>query len=87
MAVKRSATVLIIVVMLLVVAADGASAQLVGTVKDVEVSVGTTGKIDFTTQVITAVGIGAPPANPANPAAGPRHGRAGGPGRGLPEPS
>jgi hypothetical protein len=68
MAVKRSATVLVIVAMLLVIAAGGASAQLVGTIKDVEVSVGTTGKIDFTTQVITAVGIGAPPANPANPA-------------------
>ena len=68
MAVKRSATVLFIGVMLLAAAAGGASAQLVGTIKDVEVSVGTTGKIDFTTQVITAVGIGAPPANPANPA-------------------
>ncbi len=68
MAVKRSATVLFIGVMLLAVAAGGASAQLVGTIKDVEVSVGTTGKIDFTTQVITAVGIGAPPASPANPA-------------------
>jgi hypothetical protein len=52
----------------MVVAAGAASAQLVGTIKDVEVSVGTTGKIDYTTQVITAVGIGAPPANPANPA-------------------
>lgn len=68
MAVKRSATILVIVISLMVVAAGAASAQLVGTIKDVEVSVGTTGKIDFTTQVITAVGIGAPPANPANPA-------------------
>jgi len=68
MAVKRSATILVIVLSLMVVAAGAASAQLVGTIKDVEVSVGTTGKIDYTTQVITAVGIGAPPANPANPA-------------------
>jgi hypothetical protein len=68
MAVKRATTVLVIVVMLLVSAAGAANAQLVGTIKDVEVSVGTTGKIDFTTGVITAVGIGAPPANPANPA-------------------
>jgi hypothetical protein len=68
MAVKRSVTVLLIVGMLLVGAAGGANAQLVGTIKDVEVSVGTTGKIDYTTAVITAVGIGAPPANPANPA-------------------
>ncbi len=68
MDVKKSATILVIGVMLLVGAAGVASAQLVGTIKDVEISVGTTGKIDFTTQVVTAVGIGAPPANPANPA-------------------
>ncbi len=68
MAVKRFATVLVIGGMLLAGAAGAANAQLVGTIKDVEVSVGTTGKIDFSTQVITAVGIGAPPANPANPA-------------------
>lgn len=68
MTLKRSATVLVIGALLLVGAAGVASAQLVGTIKDVEVSVGTTGKIDYTTQVITAVGIGAPPANPANPA-------------------
>lgn len=45
-----------------------ASAQLIGTVKDVETSVGSTGKVDWTTGVVTAVGIGAPPASPANPA-------------------
>lgn len=45
-----------------------AAAQLLGTIKDVETSVGSSGKIDWTTGVITAVGIGAPPANPANPA-------------------
>jgi hypothetical protein len=45
-----------------------ASAQLVGTVKDVVDPVGSTGKVDWTTGVVTAVGIGAPPAQPANPA-------------------
>lgn len=45
-----------------------ASAQLVGTVTDVETQVGSTGKVDWTTGVVTAVGIGAPPANAANPA-------------------
>jgi hypothetical protein len=47
---------------------SNAFAQLVGTIKDVETSVGSSGKIDWTTQVITAVGIGAPPAQPANAA-------------------
>jgi hypothetical protein len=45
-----------------------AFAQLVGTVKDVETAVGSSGKIDWTTGVITSVGIGAPPAQPANAA-------------------
>jgi hypothetical protein len=45
-----------------------ASAQLMGTIKDVETQVGSTGKVDWTTGVVTAVGIGAPPANAANPA-------------------
>ena len=45
-----------------------ASAQLVGTITDVETQVGSTGKVDWTTGVVTAVGIGAPPANAANPA-------------------
>jgi hypothetical protein len=44
----------------------GASAQLMGTIKDVEQPVGSTGKVDWTTGVLTAVGIGAPPAQPAN---------------------
>ena len=45
-----------------------ASAQLMGTITDVETQVGSTGKVDWTTGVVTAVGIGAPPANAANPA-------------------
>jgi hypothetical protein len=39
-----------------------------GTIKDVIEPAGSTGKIDWTTGVITAVGIGAPPAQPANAA-------------------
>jgi hypothetical protein len=55
---------------LLAVFAGVSAAQqaLTGTIKDVEEQVGTTGKVDWTTGVITAVGIGAPPALPANPA-------------------
>jgi hypothetical protein len=45
-----------------------AQAQLMGTIKDVEQPVGSTGKVDWTTGVLTAVGIGAPPAQPANAA-------------------
>lgn len=54
----------------LMVASLGSSAyaQLVGSVGDVETAVGSSGKIDWTTGVITAVGIGAPPAQPANAA-------------------
>ncbi len=64
---KRS---MYVVIMLLVfmLAAGAASAQLVGTVKDVMEPVGQTGKVDWSTGVITAVGIGAPPAQPANAA-------------------
>jgi hypothetical protein len=39
-----------------------------GTIKDVIEPAGSTGKIDWTTGVITSVGIGAPPAQPANAA-------------------
>ncbi len=45
-----------------------APAQLVGSVKDVIDPVGSTGKVDWSTGVITAVGIGAPPSQPANAA-------------------
>jgi len=57
-----------IVVAVLILVATGAQAQLVGSVKDVIDPVGSTGKVDWTTGVITAVGIGAPPAQPANAA-------------------
>lgn len=56
------------VVALLAFMGGSASAQLMGTIKDVETSVGSSGKVDWTTGVITAVGIGAPPAQPANAA-------------------
>lgn len=53
---------------LLAIMGGSAFAQLVGTINDVETSVGSSGKVDWTTGVITAVGIGAPPAQPANAA-------------------
>lgn len=56
------------VIAFFVLITGSAYAQLVGTIKDVIDPVGSTGKIDWTTGVITAVGIGAPPAQPANPA-------------------
>ena len=68
MFVKRSAVFVIIALTVLACAAGNASAQLLGTIKDVEQPVGTSGKVDWTTGVITAVGIGAPPAQPANAA-------------------
>ncbi|MFA5072757.1 MAG: hypothetical protein WC539_02490 [Nitrospirota bacterium] len=45
-----------------------ASAQLAGTIKDVVESSGSSGKIDWTTNVVTAVGIGAPPSQPTSSA-------------------
>ncbi|MGC1455134.1 MAG: hypothetical protein WA946_08115 [Nitrospirota bacterium] len=48
--------------------AGNASAQIMGTIKDVEQPVSFSGKVDWTTGVLTAVGIGAPPAQPANAA-------------------
>src|SRR5512137_176918 len=62
------ALIVILAVVIMALMGSSAFAQLVGTVKDVETSVGSSGKIDWTTQVITAVGIGAPPAQPANAA-------------------
>lgn len=65
---RRKTGFFAIVLAVFVLAAGGAQAQLVGTVKDVIDPVGSTGKVDWTTGVITAVGIGAPPAQPANAA-------------------
>ena len=60
--------IMIISAVFLAVTGDSAFAQLIGTVKDVETTIGSSGKVDWTTGVITAVGIGAPPAQPANAA-------------------
>src|SRR5512135_2710685 len=68
MSAKRSLFRALLIVTLVVLAIGSASAQLVGSVKDVIDPVGSTGKVDWTTGVITAVGIGAPPAQPANAA-------------------
>lgn len=68
MFVKRSAAFVIIALTIFACAAGNASAQLLGTIKDVEQPVGSSGKVDWTTGVITSVGIGAPPAQPANAA-------------------
>jgi len=68
MFVKRSVPIVIIALTLLVLVIGSASAQLVGSVKDVVEPTGSSGKVDWTTGVITAVGIGAPPAQPANAA-------------------
>ena len=64
----RKASFVLLAVVIMALMGSSAFAQLVGTVKDVETSVGSSGKIDWTTGVITAVGIGAPPAQPANAA-------------------
>ncbi len=68
MSVKKAATFVIIALTIFTFTAGNASAQLLGTIKDVEQPVGSSGKVDWTTGVITAVGIGAPPAQPANAA-------------------
>jgi hypothetical protein len=68
MFVKRSAAIAMIALNILIFVSTNASAQLMGTIKDVEQPVGSTGKVDWTTGVLTAVGTGAPPAQPANAA-------------------
>jgi hypothetical protein len=68
MFVKRSAAIAMIALSILIFVSTNASAQLMGTIKDVEQPVGSTGKVDWTTGVLTAVGTGAPPAQPANAA-------------------
>jgi hypothetical protein len=68
MYIKRSATFVIIVLTVFACIAGNAAAQLPATIKDVEQPVGSSGKVDWTTGVISAVGIGTPPAQPANAA-------------------
>ena len=64
----KNVSFVLLVLVIMALMGSSAFAQLVGTVKDVETSVGSSGKIDWTTGVITSVGIGAPPAQPANAA-------------------
>jgi hypothetical protein len=68
MFITRAAAFAIIVLTIFTFVAGNASAQLTGKIKDVEQSVGSSGKVDWTTGVLMAVGIGAPPAQPANAA-------------------
>lgn len=65
---KRMFSILFVFCMAFIIVAGATYAQLVGSVSDVVQPVGTAGKVDWSTGVITAVGIGAPPAQPANPA-------------------
>jgi hypothetical protein len=58
---RRTAFLSIFIASVLLFTAQSASAQLVGTVQDVIETVGTSGKINWTTGVITAAGIGTPP--------------------------
>ncbi len=62
-------TVLFTVAVITVLILSGVvQAQMAGSITDVVNPAGSTGKVDWTTGVITAVGIGAPPAQPANAA-------------------
>lgn len=65
---KKAALLALLATWFVIAGAGIASAQLVGTIKDVIEPAGSSGKVDWTTGVITAVGIGAPPAQPANAA-------------------
>jgi hypothetical protein len=68
MFVTRSIAFALIVLTIFACVAGSVSAQLTGAIRDVEQQVGSSGKVDWTTGVLTAVGIGAPPAQPADPA-------------------
>ncbi|MDA8098869.1 MAG: LPP20 family lipoprotein [Nitrospiraceae bacterium] len=65
---RRAMVIAVLAVTAALFALGTAGAQMLGTIKDVETTAGSSGKVDWTTGVITSVGIGAPPANPANPA-------------------
>src|SRR5574337_1860217 len=64
----RTAVIVSVILAIFVLLSPGAHAQLAGTLKDVVDPAGGNGRVDWTTGVITAVGIGAPPAQPVNPA-------------------
>jgi hypothetical protein len=55
---KNVSFVVMLAAVIMTLMGSSAFAQLVGTVKDVETSVGSSGKIDWTTGVITAVRTG-----------------------------
>ena len=65
---RRSASIVIVLLAILLLVSASVFAQMAGTIKDVVEPTGTSGKVDWTTGVITAVGIGAPPSQPANQA-------------------
>src|SRR5512147_919348 len=64
----RKTGIFAVAIIAVLILTGGVQAQLVGSVTDVVNRVGSTGKVDWTTNVITAVGIGAPPAQSANAA-------------------
>ena len=64
----RSAVFLFVLVLISCVVSSAASAQFVDAIKDVVEPDGSTGKVDWTTGVVTATGMGAPPSQPATPA-------------------
>jgi hypothetical protein len=55
-----------VVTTVLIFIAGSARAQFAGTITDVVTPVGSTGKVDWTTNVVTAVGIGTSPAQPSS---------------------
>ncbi len=67
---RRTAFLSIFIVSVFVFAERSASAQLLGTAQDVIEPTGSSGKINWTTGVITAAGTGTPPAQLANTAQG-----------------
>ncbi len=65
---RRTAFLALFITSQFILAKSNASAQLIDTVKDVIEPTGLSGKVDWTTGVITAAGVGAPPAQPTNAA-------------------
>lgn len=68
MRIRKMCFAVIVATVVIMLGAGIAAAQMAGTIKDVVEPSGTSGKVDWSTGVITAVGIGAPPAQPVNAA-------------------
>jgi len=68
MSLSKTAFLALFIISIVVLAIGNASAQLAGTVTDIVEQTGSSGKVNWTTGVITAVGIGTAPAQPANEA-------------------